>query len=68
MSSKITDMYLKPSILLSEEDGICKGSGRSVIGLDLHEALVQVSSDLEKFGGHSMAVRSILEKGKFRKV
>ena len=30
VSSKITDMYLKPSILLCEEDGICKGSGRSI--------------------------------------
>ncbi len=68
VSSKITDMYLKPSILLCEEDGICKGSGRSVIGLDLHEALVKVGFDLEKFGGHSMAVRCIFEKGKFRKV
>lgn len=55
VSSKITDMYLKPSILLCEEDGICKGSGRSIPGLDLHEALNNVSSDLEKYGGHAMA-------------
>lgn len=68
VSSKITDMYLKPSILLCEEDGICKGSGRSIEGLDLHEALNNVSNDLEKYGGHSMACRSKCKKRKFRKI
>ncbi len=62
VSSKITDMYLKPSILLCEEDGICKGSGRSVTGLDLHEALCRASDFLEKYGGHSMAVGLSLKK------
>jgi len=65
VASKITDKYLKPSILLCEEDGICKGSGRSIPGLDLHEVLTNVSQNLEKYGGHSMAVRCIAKKGKF---
>ncbi len=64
VSSKITDMYLKPSILLCEEDGICKGSGRSVQGLDLHEALCKASKNLEKYGGHAMAVGLSLKKEK----
>ncbi len=67
VSSKITDMYLKPSILLCEEDGICKGSGRSVAGLDLHEILNFVSEDLEKYGGHAMAVGVTLKKEKLEK-
>ncbi len=62
VSSKITENYLKPSILLCEEDGICKGSGRSVPGLDLHEALCKTSKDLEKYGGHAMAVGISLKK------
>ncbi|MDE5830907.1 MAG: DHH family phosphoesterase, partial [Clostridia bacterium] len=62
VSSKITDLYLKPSILLCEENGICKGSGRSVPGLDLHEALNSVSKNLEKYGGHAMAVGITLKK------
>lgn len=62
VSSKITEMYLKPSVLLCEEDGICKGSGRSIIGLDLHEALCKASSGLEKYGGHAMAVGLSLKK------
>lgn len=68
VSSKITDMYLKPSILLCEEDGICKGSGRSIPGLDLHEALNEVSDTLEKYGGHAMACRSKPTKRKPTKI
>jgi len=56
VASKITENYFKPSILLSLEDGICKGSGRSIPGFDLHVALTKCSDVLEKFGGHSMAV------------
>ena len=71
VSSKITDMYFKPSILLSfEEDGIGKGSGRSVPGFDLHQALTKCQDTLEKFGGHSMAVGVTIKKEnleKFRK-
>ena len=62
VSSKITEMYMKPSILLCEEDGICKGSGRSVQGLDLHDTLCKVSKNLEKYGGHAMAVGLSLKK------
>lgn len=63
VSSKITDMYFKPSILLSfEEDGIGKGSGRSIPGFDLHEALSKCSDKIEKFGGHSMAVGITVKK------
>lgn len=58
-------MYLKPTILLCEEEGICKGSGRSVIGLDLHEALCKSSEYLEKYGGHSMAIGLSLKKENF---
>ena len=65
VSSKITEMYLKPSILLCEEDGICKGSGRSVPGLDLHEALTAVSSDLEKYGRTRNGSWSFFKKRKF---
>lgn len=57
VASKITDMYFKPSILLSfEEDGVGKGSGRSIPGFDLHKALINCQDLIGKFGGHSMAV------------
>lgn len=68
VSSKITEMYFKPSILLSfEEDGIGKGSGRSIPGFDLHDALMQCTDTIEKFGGHSMAVGITVQKDNFLK-
>ena len=65
VASKITDMYFKPSILLCFEDQIGKGSGRSIPGFDLHEALCQCSSSLERFGGHAMAVGLSVKKEDF---
>ena len=64
VSSKITELYFKPSILLSEEEGEYKGSGRSINGFDLHEALMQCSQSIKKFGGHAMAVGITIEKDK----
>lgn len=66
VSSKITETYFKPSILVSFEDGIAKGSGRSIPGFDLHEALCKCSNFLEKYGGHEMAVGLSLKEENFQ--
>lgn len=65
VSSKITEMYFKPSILLCEEEDYGKGSGRSIPGFDLYEALTECNDTIEKFGGHSMAVGINVKKDKF---
>ena len=62
VSSKITDKYFKPSILLCLEDDIGKGSGRSIPGFDLHDALSKCQKSIERFGGHSMAVGLSMKK------
>ncbi len=67
VSSKVTDKYYKPSILLSFEDDIAKGSGRSVPGFDLYEGLTKCDDLLEKYGGHSMAVGLTLKKENLEK-
>lgn len=67
VSSKVTDKYYKPSILLSFEDDIAKGSGRSVPGFDLYEGLTKCEDLLEKYGGHSMAVGITLKKENLEK-
>ncbi len=67
VSSKVTDKYYKPSILLSFEDDIAKGSGRSIPGFDLYESLTKCDDLLEKYGGHSMAVGLTLKKENFEK-
>ena len=56
VASKITEMYFKPSILLCLEDDIAKGSGRSIPGFDLHEALTKCQDTIDRFGGHAMAI------------
>ena len=65
VSSKITETYFKPSILVSFEEGIAKGSGRSIPGFDLHDALCKCSKYLEKYGGHEMAVGLSLKEENF---
>ncbi len=66
VSSKITELYFKPSILLCEEDDYGKGSGRSIPGFDLYEALTECQGSIEKFGGHSMAVGINVKKDKLQ--
>lgn len=65
VSSKITDMFFKPSILLCFEGNEAKGSGRSIPGFDLHKALMECSNDIKKFGGHSMAVGITIERERY---
>ena len=65
VSSKVTEKYYKPSILLCFEDRIAKGSGRSIQGFDLYEGLTKCSEFLDKFGGHAMAVGLTLNKENF---
>ena len=66
VASKITEIYFKPTILIGFEDGIGKGSGRSVPGFDLHEALHSLGGYLEKYGGHEMAVGVTVKQEKFQ--
>ena len=67
VASKVTEMYFKPSILICFEGNEGKGSGRSIPGFDLHEALMKCGENLEKFGGHSMAVGVTVKKEYFDK-
>lgn len=62
VASKLTEKFFKPTILLSLEGDIAKGSGRSIPGFDLHSALCATSNYLEKYGGHEMAVGLSLKK------
>ncbi len=67
VSSKITDLYFKPSILLCYEEDLAKGSGRSIPGFDLHDALMKCQDSIERFGGHAMAIGITIKKENFKK-
>ncbi len=56
VASQIVNAYYRPVVLITTRDGFGMGSGRSIAGLNLYEALVSCKPYLESFGGHSMAV------------
>ena len=58
VASKLADRFSKPTILICVEGDTGIGSGRSLPGFDLHEALAELSEYLIKYGGHEMAVRT----------
>lgn len=56
VSSKLVDKYYLPTILLSiDEQGIAKGSCRSIQALDIYKALQSMQHLLLSFGGHHQA-------------
>ncbi len=72
VSSRITEKYSKPSILVSfggndNDNPSCndvgKGSGRSIKGLNLVDALCHCSDHLVKFGGHELAAGLSVTRG-----
>ena len=70
-ASRIKDIYDKPTIIIGiDDDGVARGSGRSVEGFSLCDAVFACSEHLTHYGGHPMAVGISLEKEKindFRK-
>lgn len=56
VASRLARKYHRPTILVAfDSTGLGKGSGRSIEGLSLVEALGRCESQLQKFGGHEMA-------------
>ncbi len=55
VASKITEKFHKPTIIIAIEDGIGKGSARSIEGFNLFSSLSKFENLLEKFGGHEQA-------------
>ncbi len=64
VASRIARKYYRPTILLTQKNGIGKGSVRSIPGLDIHTVLSASSAYLVDFGGHAMAAGLTLEMDK----
>jgi single-stranded-DNA-specific exonuclease len=56
VASRLTSEYGVPTILFSIEDGMARGSGRSVGQVDLFRAVDSAAELLDRFGGHAAAV------------
>lgn len=67
VASRITEKFYKPTILIGFEEEEGKGSGRSIQGFDLHNALAELNEYLAKFGGHEMAIGLSMKKKNFYK-
>ncbi len=65
VASRITDIFYKPSIVISTgNEEKSKASGRSIKGFNLFDALCASSQYLLKYGGHSLAAGLSIEKSK----
>jgi single-stranded-DNA-specific exonuclease len=68
VASRIVRKYHRPCIVIGfDENGLGKGSGRSIEGLNLVDALTRCTATLEKFGGHEMAAGLALREKDFPK-
>ncbi len=56
LASRIVERTAKPAIVVSVEDGVAHGSGRSVDGFHLLDALESCADLFTRFGGHAFAV------------
>lgn len=55
VASRLTESFYRPTIVLTESNGMATGSARSVEGFDLYYAISQCSELLENYGGHKYA-------------
>ncbi len=62
VASRLTELYYKPSVVLTYSNGMATGSSRSVQGFDIYSAVNASRSLLENFGGHTYAVGLTLKE------
>ena len=62
VASRMIEKYYKPTIILTESNGMATGSARSVKDFDVYTAIENCSHLLEQFGGHKFAAGLSLKK------
>lgn len=62
VASRIVEKYYRPTVMISVEDGIGKGSARSIYGFDIYEALKRCEDLMLGFGGHKYAAGLTIEE------
>jgi len=55
VASRLIETYYRPTVVLTESEGILSGSVRSVRGFDVHKALEACKRHMIQFGGHKYA-------------
>ncbi len=62
VASRLTELYFRPTVVLTIINGMASGSARSVAGFDIYEAIKSCRDLLENFGGHTYAVGLTLKQ------
>ena len=62
VASKIKELYNRPVVMISTQNGIGKGSARSIPNFDLYNAFTECADLLENYGGHKMAAGLTINK------
>lgn len=62
VASRLTEMYYRPSVVLTQSDDLATGSARSVPGFDIYKAIESCRDLLENFGGHMYAAGLAMKK------
>lgn len=55
VASRLIERHYRPTVVLTESNGMASGSARSVKGFNVHDAIAACSDLLEQFGGHMYA-------------
>ena len=55
VASRLTEIYIRPTVVLTREDDLATGSARSVTGFDVYSAIKSCRDLLVNFGGHTYA-------------
>ncbi len=66
IASRLTEVCYRPTVVLTESNGMLTGSARSVEGFNLFEAISACSESLVQFGGHHSAAGLTLEPEKIK--
>lgn len=64
VASRLVNLYYKPVILLTKEQGVIRGSGRCQVGISLYDTLTKCKDLLIQFGGHELAAGLSIEEDK----
>ena len=62
VASRLTELYFRPTVVLTIINGMASGSARSVAGFDIYDAIKSCRDLLENFGGHTYAVGLTLKQ------
>jgi len=64
VAARLVERFHKPSIVISMKNGVGKGSGRSIPGFSIFEAVRPYEELLENFGGHAQAIGMTIKEGR----